>query len=286
MRRFLLLFILCVAGLIASGAAVAQNRFQASGRSGPLASKSGRDIKFEVLSIRLISPDAPMTGQNFGPTPTGFASRLTIGQAIMLAYSSANFLSWDATRLRNLPNWGNDFYDFEARVPRSDLGAWQSQGKDHELLRAAMRIALKERCKLAIHEQLSKAPSFELVLNKSARLKSTSPDATLPAGMKLPGGGVMVQTRVGGREVKTCYGATMQDLAWFLGTLTRGIPVRDKTGLTGRYDFTLQQVDRLFADPEHPLDEYPVNHLGLKVKRAAEDTPMLVIDHIDRPTQN
>jgi uncharacterized protein (TIGR03435 family) len=35
----------------------------------------------------------------------------------------------------------------------------------------------------------------------------------------------------------------MGDLARFLGIFSGGCPVRDKTGLTGSYDFTLQPID-------------------------------------------
>ena len=41
----------------------------------------------------------------------------------------------------------------KARAPaEADIKAWQSQ-KHFELLRSALRNALKERCKLAIHEE-------------------------------------------------------------------------------------------------------------------------------------
>lgn len=80
-------------------------------------------------------------------------------------------------------------------------------------------------------------------------------------------------------------GATMGDLVWFLVRLTRGTPLRDRTGLTGRYDFKLQEID----EPSHgsnAVDNYPIDHLGLKLRPGTESRPILVIDHIEKPTAN
>jgi uncharacterized protein (TIGR03435 family) len=62
-----------------------------------------------------------------------------------------------------------------------------------------------------------------------------------------------------------------------------GTPVRDRTGLTGRYDFTIREVP---PTDENHLYNYPVDHLGLQAKRGAESRPMLVIDYIEKPAPN
>lgn len=94
----------------------------------------------------------------------------------------------------------------------------------------------------------------------------------------------MVQTVENGVQVKTYYGGTMQDLANFLCIMSGRIPVRDKTGLTGLYDFTIKQVPPL-PDENH-VYSYPVDHLGLQVKPGTEPRPILVIDNIEKPTAN
>jgi uncharacterized protein (TIGR03435 family) len=77
----------------------------------------------------------------------------------------------------------------------------------------------------------------------------------------------------------------MKDLADFLDRASGGvIPVRDKTGLTGRYDFTITSVP---IDPEeNGVYRYPLKHLGLEIKPGTEQRPELVIDHIERPSPN
>lgn len=245
-----------------------------------------RDVKFEVLSIRPVQPGSPLISPRFGPTPNGFASRLTIWQAIMIAYAPGDYLTWGTTQVLNTPNWLGDFYDFNARVSQADIKAWQNQSNDHELLRSALRIALKERCNLAIHERPSTGKIYELVVGKGgARLKLTPPNSPLPVGAPLPGGGVGVGKQLADGKTQWDYhSATMQDLAWFLTITSRGIPVRDRTGLTGPYDFTFRQV-QLSPDDER-IYSWPVDHLGLKLKPGTESRPILVIDHIEKPTPN
>ena len=85
-----------------------------------------------------------------------------------------------------------------------------------------------------------------------------------------------------------CYGATMGDLARFLGIFSAGRPVRDKTGLTGSYDFTLQPIDDEPARGGDPdiVHHYPVEPLGLTLKPGKEMRSKLVIDHIEKPSAN
>ncbi len=186
-------------------------------------------------------------------------------QAILIAYGpDSNSANWSSIEILKTPAWIDDFYDIRARVSDTDLKAWQSQSSDHELLHSALRAALKERCNLAIHEQPSKAATFDLVIAKHGpRLKATSPEAAVPGGKKLPGGGVML-VHADSMPAKAFYGATLQDLVDFLSTVSTKIPVRDKTNLLGRYDFTLLQIPT--APNEDRVFNYPVDRLGLQIK--------------------
>jgi uncharacterized protein (TIGR03435 family) len=56
----------------------------------------------------------------------------------------------------------------------------------------------------------------------------------------------------------------MQDLADFLCIMSGRIPVRDRTGLTGHYDFTIRQTPPV-PDENH-VYSYSVGHLGLQVR--------------------
>jgi hypothetical protein len=58
--------------------------------SSVLIAAADKEMKFEVLSVRPVQTDSPGGGFNFGPTPNGFSSRLSVWQAIMLAYASGD----------------------------------------------------------------------------------------------------------------------------------------------------------------------------------------------------
>jgi uncharacterized protein (TIGR03435 family) len=261
--------------------------------------ETAKEFRFEVVSLKPMSPHGQIysgpTG-NPNPSPNGFVSRLSIFQLIMLAYAPGDYTTWGGVKTRNFPSWSGAFYDVNARVAAVDLKAWQHQGRQNELLRLAIQAVLKDRCKLAVHEEPSKAEDWELVVGKHGpRLQAAAPGFADPGfkppnASKLSGGGVMGQEVISGKEVKHFYGATMVDLAELLVVLTRGVPVYDRTHLTGRYDFMLREQppppDSVPADPDYFLSKYPIDHLGLELKRGIEMRPMLVIDHIDKPTAN
>jgi uncharacterized protein (TIGR03435 family) len=78
--------------------------------------------------------------------------------------------------------------------------------------------------------------------------------------------------------------ATMDDLADFLGRIE--LPVKDMTDLTGRYDFVLLGPDRASWDRDNPLNNWPIDHLGLELKPGKAQGINLIVDHIERPSEN
>jgi uncharacterized protein (TIGR03435 family) len=248
--------------------------------------KLQREVKFEILSLRPVKPGVVLS-QNDRPAMNGYRATLSIWQTITLAYTDDDSVTWGATQIKNAPNWLGDFYDIDARVSQADLQAWQHQSSKQELLRSAMRAALQDRCKLAIHEEPSQAEMLELIVAKGGpRLKPAAPGATLPAGgAKLPSGGVAIGERPGGRTVWHYYSASMGDLVQFLKIISNRRSIYDKTGLTGRYDFTFQQISEP-ARGDEAIDNFPIDRLGLKLRPGRESRPILVIDHIEKPSAN
>jgi uncharacterized protein (TIGR03435 family) len=84
-------------------------------------------------------------------------------------------------------------------------------------------------------------------------------------------------------------GVSMQDLATVLMRLTKDYPVQDKTGLMGRYDFTLpwyspQQYPA--SEISNPLDRMPMDSIGLALEMGMGPGLIIDIDHIERPSPN
>jgi len=247
-------------------------------------------VTFDVISIKPVKHGSPISDENWNntnPSPDGYRSSMRITQMIMVAYGDT--VGGDAsiyTPLLNLPTWSEDWYDIDARVSNSDLAAWQNQSGKHELLRTAMRDLLKERCKLAIHAQPTELLDYKMVVGKKGlKLKANPPDFVLPSGGKLESGGVLVPEKVGDKSVLHFYGATMGDLASFESRFSNR-PVHDMTGIAGRYNFTFQPPDRTSSDSIDEATQFPIDALGLELKPGKYSGITLVIDHVEKPSEN
>jgi uncharacterized protein (TIGR03435 family) len=136
---------------------------------------------------------ARIATSNTTPSPNGFDARISLWHAIMVAYGPANPVSWGSIEVVD-PKWIGEFYDMKWRVPAADLQAWQHQTREHELLRSATRAALKERCKLVLDEQPSKADIFELIISKRGPRLTVASESVSRSGVTLVSGGVMAHT--------------------------------------------------------------------------------------------
>lgn len=96
--------------------------------------ETGKELRFEVVSIKAMPPDGGIysgpTG-NTKPSPNGFDSRLSLWQLINVAYGPVDSVNWGSVEIRNAPNWIGQFYDIKGRVSQADLKAWQNQGTEH-----------------------------------------------------------------------------------------------------------------------------------------------------------
>jgi uncharacterized protein (TIGR03435 family) len=113
--------------------------------------------------------------------------------------------------------------------------------------------------------------------------------------MQLLGGGVMVGYRRGEKPTQTFYNATMEGFAQYLSIRAVGHPVLDHTGLTGHYDFVLnwvQDPDSKFpegvtdSDDPDPLSHWDIEALGFRRVPIKLPADTLVIDHIEKPSEN
>ena len=111
------------------------------------------------------------------------------------------------------------------------------------------------------------------------------PGPALPCGPRGMGGGGL-----------SAVGITMPMLAQVLDNLWINEPVVDRTGLTGEYDVLLTNVvnqwsdNPLKAEADNPdAARLPValeDQLGLKLELRREPADVVVIDRIERPSEN
>ncbi len=93
----------------------------------------------------------------------------------------------------------------------------------------------------------------------------------------------------GGRAVPLSLIATTMPTMTGLAVIPR--PVIDQTGLSGLYDFTLSWVhdpsgDDAIADNIANFREALKAQLGLELKPSHAPMSFLIVDHVERPSEN
>jgi uncharacterized protein (TIGR03435 family) len=230
---------------------------------------------FEVATIKLSRPDDPRL-----PTIQIQNRRLlTWNKSVM------NLITWaysiEPSEVLNGPDWLDAKYDIVAQPGgegQPSLQQWQTM----------MQKLLSDRFKLSIHWDKKEVSIYALTVTKNGpKLTASAGDPGGLANLAMPARG-----RFRGRN------ATMADLAGELrGTLDR--PVVDKTGISGRYDIALNwtlddfQAARFSGFPA-PSDHTEVpdlftaiqEQLGLRLESTKGSVEVLLIDHVERPTEN
>jgi uncharacterized protein (TIGR03435 family) len=186
-----------------------------------------------------------------------------------------------------LPDWvDNERYDVIAKAP---TGAARRSSE-------MMRNLLKDRFNFASHLEQQERNTFALVLaNRNGNL-GPHLQPTTKSCIRRDGDPPIepCETRAGaGMFAKDS--TTMAGLALALQPLTDRI-VNDRTGLQGFYKFTLKfrptgPIARItgatIVDPDAPDIFMAVqDQLGLKLQSEKSIVPVLVVDRIERPTQN
>ena len=269
---------------------------------GGYAQTANTPMAFDAASIRrnvdntgVCNPDQLL------PTPSGFRIKncpliVALGTAYIPTTGEAlGFVIGMGDRIVGMPDWmTSERYDIVARISDADAEAWKDPARQKAMLRAMLQTLLAERCKLAVHREMKDRTIFAIVVGKNGpKLKAAETSdidalhAKYPNGRAVPGGGGMLGERKNGGTY--LYGATIGTLSLAL-SYPAGRPVVDKTGLTGRYDIEVPRVQSLTADnPEAdgvPTISDMLEGLGLKLETQKDPVEMLVVDHVERPSEN
>ena len=277
----------------------------ASGQAGatPIATPSsatdatgGKALAFDVVSVRQNASGGTSRTRppQYGPTADGFRmTNMPLRFAIITAYVPQSGGTLFTNDMPGMPDWAqNENYDIDARVAEADLAEWRKPAMQPVMLRAMLQALLADRFKLTVHRDTKEVSTYSLVVGKNGpKLKETTPGEPHPGAMAIPGGGMMVPQDGRGAVVQF-YDASMATLSPFL-SIFAGRPVQDKTGLTGRYDFSFKKPSPMgslsagedASDPE-PTVFSAVEELGLKLEAAKGSVETLVIDHVERPSEN
>jgi uncharacterized protein (TIGR03435 family) len=247
----------------------------ARGAHGQTADAPTKPLQWDVISVKSMAADkCAAAGGGVAWLKDGLsASCVPVGFVVQVAYQL-----FDQTRIVGLPEWARDsshLYAIEARVGGEDAAAFSKL--DHEDKLRMLQPALADRFQMKAHKEARETSAYDLVVAKSGqKLKATTGEGGSNPRLAPTG------------SVKWAN-APLTNLIWLLSAET-GRPVVDKTGLTGKYDFTLEFTPAARAgkdDSGRPsvftaLEE----QLGLKLVPAKEPVDVLVIDSIEQPGAN
>ena len=247
---------------------------------------------FEVASVKASGPHS-VRGSDGGPgskDPGRYSFGLaTLMDLIVVAYEV------DSIQISSKTPLDQQRFDLVAKVP---AGATMRE------FRAMLRHLLEERFHLKTHMESKQFPAYELVIAKTGlKLReSTGDEPDKPAHVEgfpdLPQGrpGLASNQRTSGGYILFHLRSQQEPVA-VLARMIRepgGPPVVDKTGLTGKYSFTVEYTRPLAgatagtdAPPAPDLFAALQQQLGLQLvaKKLAFD--VVVVDSVDKlPTEN
>jgi bla regulator protein blaR1 len=249
--------------------------------------------KFDVVSIKPNKSGEMRIMMRF--TPDGLSMEGVTPQ-LMLTQA----FSVEDDRVVGAPAWvKSDRFDIQAKVAPEDAPQLDKLKREHRM--EMLEPLLEDRFNLKFHHETRDMPVYMLVLAKGGpKLKQAEPDGG--GGQRMPG----MRMSIGNLEAK---GAPIDMLTHVLSGQV-GRTVIDKTGLTGRYDFSLHFTpqnmppqmgpgpgpgpdgSRAGADVAPPDGSGPdiftaiQEQLGLKLVAEKGPVDVIVIDHIDKPSEN
>jgi uncharacterized protein (TIGR03435 family) len=242
--------------------------------------QSQEKLVFEVASVKRMNPAAG------GPIP--LAPGVTPGGGIRSHVSLFHLIRWayrvDGSQLSGGPSWvRDDRYSIEAKPERfegpDDPNVPPSEQHTNRV-RERVKSLLADRFRLVVRAESREAPVYVLSVAKGGHKLTPDPDGR--GGMR--NGGDFVES----------FGAP---LSFFAVALTHvlGRPVVDETGIDGRFKFRLEFRFAKGQDRDEPVaDDDPrpsiftaiKDQLGLELQSRKRPVASIVIERIERPTEN
>lgn len=236
---------------------------------------------FDVVSIKPSDPLSMNMRVGISPSGTFEAKGVTLIDLIMQAYDVRPF------QIVGASGWmGTDKYEIitkdEAKGPsEADLRAMNDRQREQvrDRLLGKLRVMLADRYQLKFHRDTKEMQVYGLAIAKGGVKLETAPE------------GDNSESRMNGSRTEegksslTGKNLPVANLVRFLSGQV-GRTVIDQTGLSGKYNFTMVYAPDL-ADPVGPsLFTAVQEQLGLKLEAQKGPVEVVVIDSVQKPSEN
>jgi len=249
-------------------------------------------FSFDVATIKPSDPNDRNFGGGFYPSGSYNAVNFPLSETVLRAY----FPYSTGSKLIGAPAWADkEHYDIVGHMDEATASSWLklNRRQQGESGRPMMQKLLGERCKRVVHTVPSQADGYALVVGRrGSHLQPAQHRDTYPDGAKNIGGdgGKVLTPNQFKDNTAIFFNASIYDLVAMIGGPNTVIV--DRTNLTGRFDFTIRRLEiprdldgRRIPDPQ-PSDLWDISATGLELKRTKLPSQNLVIDHIERPSEN
>jgi uncharacterized protein (TIGR03435 family) len=250
---------------------------------------------YDVATIKPHQGIFQMTGIEY--QPDGFAGTVTLSTLVQYAFGLRS-----VDQVSGAPDWAkSDWFDVQAKMSEAGVAGMQklSTAERNAYRKLMLQAFLADRFRLTVHSATKQDPIYDLVIARGdPKLKDAATDASDQLkrgedGKPLRG----FLSWVTGKAIAQGY--SMKNLADFLSQPMAGLgrPVIDKTGLTGTYNFILDWTpphpgvrfgaESDSASPEEaPSIFTALGDIGLKLQPSTGPIDTVVIDHVERPSEN
>jgi uncharacterized protein (TIGR03435 family) len=231
-----------------------------------------QSISFDAVSIKAVPPKLGgfpgQPGYFLRPraeNPKRFRSTMRTESLIEWAYRLHEY------RILGAPDWVRD------PSVRYAVEASAAQPVTRREMERMVQTLLAERFHLRFHLETRELPVFLLSVAKNGPKVEPTPNPELNHG----DGTLDI-----GRGDLIAHSISMETLAGIL-TENSERPVLNRTGLTGAYEFTIHyDADMLVDWRLGPALPSMLKDIGLRMDLSRQPVELMVIDSIDRPTEN
>jgi len=252
---------------------------------------------FDVASVKPSAPGVRPTS-SLGPGGRMTYSGFALKSLVQIAYEIPGF--W----VSGGPAWIQaDRFDIAAKA--DDPSGQDTDPAYKARMLRRLQALLADRFQLQLNRETKEFPGYVLVVAKSGPKlqESSSGDAASDEIKRADGSpyeGIQMSNGVRDPSGRFLGGATAKaqraTMAMFADILTRneGVPVVDKTGLSGKYTFTLAWAPALTQVTGDAAASLPdgvslvtaIQQLGLRLESSKVPVETIVIDHVEKPSPN